>query len=130
MSIVLITGPWKRKCLVDLGIVTQCIAPIKIDHQYVTNMLMKINAKVLFMNKINMILLFFFFLNILKNSIHILFFIFILIQMGGINSLLSMEFANAIPLVSRTPTIIFGMDVSHGSPGRADVPSIAAVCNN
>lgn len=50
--------------------------------------------------------------------------------MGGINSLLSMEFANAIPLVSRTPTMIFGMDVSHGSPGRADVPSIAAVRNN
>ncbi|KAL7614483.1 hypothetical protein Lser_V15G06694 [Lactuca serriola] len=90
-----IYGPWKRKCLVDLGIVTQCIAPIKIDHQYVTNMLMKINAK-----------------------------------MGGINSLLSMEFANAIPLVSRTPTIIFGMDVSHGSPGRADVPSIAAVVSS
>ncbi|CAI9271842.1 unnamed protein product [Lactuca saligna] len=90
-----IYGPWKRKCLVDHGIVTQCIAPTKINDQYVTNMLLKINAK-----------------------------------MGGINSLLSVELSNAIPLVSRTPTIIFGMDVSHGSPGRADVPSIAAVVSS
>ncbi|CAI9271843.1 unnamed protein product [Lactuca saligna] len=90
-----IYGPWKRICLVDHGIVTQCIAPTRINDQYVTNVLLKVNAK-----------------------------------MGGINSLLSMEFANAIPLVSRTPTIIFGMDVSHGSPGRADVPSIAAVVSS
>ncbi|CAH1436777.1 unnamed protein product [Lactuca virosa] len=90
-----IYGPWKRKCLVDHGIVTQCIAPTKINDQYVTNMLLKINAK-----------------------------------MGGINSLLSVELSNAIPLVSRNPTIIFGMDVSHGSPGRADVPSIAAVVSS
>lgn len=48
--------------------------------------------------------------------------------MGGINSLLSMEYLHSIPLVSKTPTIIFGMDVSHGSPGRADVPSFSAVC--
>lgn len=33
-----------------------------------------------------------------------------------------------IPIVNQTPTLILGMDVSHGSPGRADVPSIAAVC--
>ena len=32
-----------------------------------------------------------------------------------------------IPLVSGSPTIILGMDVSHGSPGQSDVPSIAAV---
>ncbi|GKB88813.1 PAZ domain-containing protein [Tanacetum coccineum] len=50
-------------------------------------------------------------------------------MMGGINSLLSVEYLHSIPLVSRTPTIIFGMDVSHGSPGRSDVPSIAA-CNS
>ncbi|GJR72715.1 argonaute 4A-like protein [Tanacetum coccineum] len=47
--------------------------------------------------------------------------------MDGINSLLSVEYLRSIPLVSRTPTIIFGMDVSHGSPGRSDVPSIAAI---
>jgi eukaryotic translation initiation factor 2C len=41
-------------------------------------------------------------------------------QLGGLNSLLEMERINAIPLVSTTPTIIFGMDVSHGSPGRSD----------
>nr|GEW05848.1 hypothetical protein [Tanacetum cinerariifolium] len=84
--------PWKRKCLVDFGIVTQCIAPTKINDQYLTYLLLKINAK-----------------------------------MGGINSLLSVEYLYSIPLVSRTPTIFFGMDVSHGSPGRSDVPSIAAL---
>ncbi|KAI3665036.1 hypothetical protein L6452_43652 [Arctium lappa] len=47
--------------------------------------------------------------------------------MGGINSLLSMEFSKSMSVVSRVPTIIIGMDVSHGSPGRADVPSIDAV---
>lgn len=50
-------------------------------------------------------------------------------QTGGVNSVLSMEYFNSIPLVSNTPTIIFGMDVSHGAPGRSDVPSIAAVCS-
>ncbi|XP_024986290.1 protein argonaute 4A-like [Cynara cardunculus var. scolymus] len=87
-----IYGPWKRKCLVDFGIVTQCMAPTRINDQYLTNIILKINAK-----------------------------------MGGINSLLSMEFSRCMPVVSRTPTIIIGMDVSHGSPGRSDVPSIAAV---
>ncbi|KAI3794615.1 hypothetical protein L1987_37247 [Smallanthus sonchifolius] len=90
-----IYGPWKRKCLVDLGSVTQCIAPAKINDQYLTNLLLKINAK-----------------------------------MGGINSLLSMEHLHSIPVVSETPTIIFGMDVSHGAPGRSDVPSIAAVVSS
>ncbi|KAK9062304.1 hypothetical protein SSX86_019490 [Deinandra increscens subsp. villosa] len=90
-----IYGPWKRKCLVDFGTVTQCIAPAKINDQYITNLLLKINAK-----------------------------------MGGINSLLSIEHLHSIPVVSRTPTIIFGMDVSHGAPGRSDVPSIAAVVSS
>ncbi|KAJ0703963.1 putative Piwi domain, ribonuclease H-like superfamily [Helianthus annuus] len=40
-----IYGPWKRKCLVDHGIVTQCMAPTCIDDQYLTNLLLKINAK-------------------------------------------------------------------------------------
>ncbi|PWA49041.1 PAZ domain-containing protein [Artemisia annua] len=88
-------SPWKRKCLVDFGIITQCIAPTRINDQHLTNLLLKINAKT-----------------------------------GGINSLLSVECLNSIPLVSRTPTIIFGMDVSHGSPRRLDVPSIADVVSS
>ena len=47
--------------------------------------------------------------------------------MGGLNSLLAVEHTPSIPLVSKAPTIILGMDVSHGSPGQSDVPSIAAV---
>nr|XP_043632802.1 protein argonaute 4A-like [Erigeron canadensis] len=91
-----IYGPWKRKCLVDFGIVTQCMAPTaRINDQYLTNLLLKINAK-----------------------------------MGGINSMLSLEHLRSIPLVSETPTIIFGMDVSHGAAGRSDVPSIAAVVSS
>jgi hypothetical protein len=38
-----------------------------------------------------------------------------------------MEQSRNIPFVSKVPTIIFGMDVSHGSPGQSDIPSIAAV---
>lgn len=43
------------------------------------------------------------------------------------NSLLVVERAHSIPLISNVPTLILGMDVSHGSPGQSDVPSIAAV---
>ncbi|KAI7982172.1 Protein argonaute 4 [Camellia lanceoleosa] len=39
-------GPWKRKNLADFGIVTQCIAPTRVNDQYFTNVLLKINAKV------------------------------------------------------------------------------------
>ncbi|XP_057792714.1 protein argonaute 16 isoform X1 [Salvia miltiorrhiza] len=87
-----IYGPWKKKCLSNMGIVTQCISPIKINDQYLTNVLLKINSK-----------------------------------LGGTNSLLAIEHSNRIPLVTDQPTMILGMDVSHGSPGRSDVPSIAAV---
>ncbi|GAV71984.1 PAZ domain-containing protein/Piwi domain-containing protein/DUF1785 domain-containing protein [Cephalotus follicularis] len=87
-----IYGPWKKKSLCDFGIVTQCISPSKVNDQYLTNVLLKINSK-----------------------------------LGGINSLLSIEQSSHIPLIKDTPTLILGMDVSHGSPGRSDVPSIAAV---
>ena len=41
-------GPWKRRNLVEEGIVTQCIAPTpKINDQYLTNVLLKINSKVI-----------------------------------------------------------------------------------
>lgn len=43
------------------------------------------------------------------------------------NSLLVVERAHSIPFISNVPTLILGMDVSHGSPGQSDVPSIAAV---
>ncbi|KDP30816.1 hypothetical protein JCGZ_13759 [Jatropha curcas] len=87
-----IYGPWKKKCLSDFGIVTQCISPTRINDQYLTNVLLKINSK-----------------------------------LGGINSLLAIEHSKHIPLVMHIPTMILGMDVSHGSPGRADIPSVAAV---
>ncbi|GAB4836180.1 Protein argonaute-4 [Ancistrocladus abbreviatus] len=88
-------GPWKRKTLSELGIVTQCIAPTRVNDQYLTNVLLKINAKI-----------------------------------GGMNSMLTIEHSPSIPLVSKVPTVIIGMDVSHGSPGRSDVPSIAAVVSS
>ncbi|TKY49812.1 argonaute 4A [Spatholobus suberectus] len=91
-----IYGPWKRRNLVEAGVVTQCIAPArKINDQYITNVLLKINAK-----------------------------------FGGMNSYLSIERYSSIPHVSAVPTLILGMDVSHGSPGRSDVPSIAAVVSS
>ncbi|KAK9101079.1 hypothetical protein Scep_024509 [Stephania cephalantha] len=51
-------------------------------------------------------------------------------KLGGLNSLLSVEHVPSIPLVSKIPTIILGMDVSHGSPGHSDTPSIAAVVSS
>lgn len=90
-----IYGPWKRKNLSEFGIVTQCMAPMRVNDQYLSNLLLKINAK-----------------------------------LGGLNSLLSMERTPAMPIVSKVPTIILGMDVSHGSPGQSDIPSIAAVVSS
>lgn len=47
-------------------------------------------------------------------------------QLGGVSSLLA-GMPATIPVVSKVPTLILGMDVSHGSPGQSDIPSIAAV---
>lgn len=41
--------------------------------------------------------------------------------------MLAAEISPSLPVVSKSPTLILGMDVSHGSPGQSDVPSIAAV---
>uniref|UniRef100_A0A1D1YYN5 Protein argonaute 4A n=1 Tax=Anthurium amnicola TaxID=1678845 RepID=A0A1D1YYN5_9ARAE len=88
-------GPWKKKNLAEFGIVTQCMAPTRINDQYVTNVLLKMNAK-----------------------------------LGGMNSLLHVEHSPSIPIVSKLPSIILGMDVSHGSPGQSVIPSIAAVVSS
>ncbi|KAL6990566.1 Protein argonaute 16, partial [Sarracenia purpurea var. burkii] len=47
--------------------------------------------------------------------------------LGGTNSLLAIELSSLVPMIKDTPTMILGMDVSHGSPGQSDIPSIAAV---
>ncbi|XP_065852608.1 protein argonaute 4A-like isoform X1 [Euphorbia lathyris] len=89
-------GPWKKKTLSEFGIFNQCLGtPNKFSEPYLTNVLLKINAK-----------------------------------LGGLNSMLAKEQARSIPLVSKVPTIIFGMDVSHGSPGHSDAPSVAAVVSS
>ncbi|GFP88430.1 protein argonaute 4a [Phtheirospermum japonicum] len=38
-------GPWKRKTIIEFGILDQCIANSKIDEYYLLNILLKINAK-------------------------------------------------------------------------------------
>nr|KAJ0210117.1 hypothetical protein LSAT_V11C400215370 [Lactuca sativa] len=47
--------------------------------------------------------------------------------LGGLNSMLCVEHSPSLPHVSKAPTIILGMDVSHGSPGESDIPFIAAL---
>lgn len=53
--------------------------------------------------------------------------IFILVQMGGRNTVLLDAISCRIPLVSDIPTIIFGADVTHPENGEDSSPSIAAV---
>ncbi|RYR63852.1 hypothetical protein Ahy_A04g021608 isoform B [Arachis hypogaea] len=90
-----IYGPWKKKNLTEYGIASQCMCPLRVNDQFLTNVLMKINAK-----------------------------------LGGLNTLLGVEHSPALPVVSKAPTLILGMDVSHGSPGQSDIPSIAAVVSS
>ncbi|RDY14406.1 Protein argonaute 4, partial [Mucuna pruriens] len=90
-----IYGPWKKKNLADFGIINQCMCPTRVNDQYLTNVMLKINAK-----------------------------------LGGLNSLLGVEVSPSLPFVSKAPTLILGMDVSHGSPGQTDIPSIAAVVSS
>ncbi|KAL3616623.1 hypothetical protein CASFOL_039017 [Castilleja foliolosa] len=56
------------------------------QHQYLTNLLLKINAK-----------------------------------LGGLNSVLAGELSPSLPVISKIPTLILGMDVSHGSPHLASL---------
>nr|KAJ0197703.1 hypothetical protein LSAT_V11C700383800 [Lactuca sativa] len=51
-------------------------------------------------------------------------------QLGGLNSMLCVEHSPSLPHVSKAPTIILEMDVSHGSPGQSDIPSIAVVVSS
>ncbi|XP_019246290.1 PREDICTED: protein argonaute 4B-like [Nicotiana attenuata] len=48
-------------------------------------------------------------------------------RLGGINFMLSAEVSQTIPLVSKVPTLILGMDVRHAASARSDLPSVAAV---
>ncbi|KAF5196598.1 argonaute MEL1, partial [Thalictrum thalictroides] len=49
------------------------------------------------------------------------------VKAGGRNTVLLDALNKKIPLVSENPTIIFGADVTHPSPGEDSSPSIAAV---
>ncbi|GJZ11960.1 argonaute 4-like protein [Tanacetum coccineum] len=51
-------------------------------------------------------------------------------KLGGLNSMLTVEHSPSFPVVSKAPTIILRMDVSHGFPSQSDVPSIAAVVSS
>ncbi|PPS13008.1 hypothetical protein GOBAR_AA07649 [Gossypium barbadense] len=48
-------------------------------------------------------------------------------KLGGLNSMLVIEQTPSIPVVSKLPTIILGMDALFGSPKQPNIPSIAAV---
>ncbi|XP_026414046.1 protein argonaute MEL1-like [Papaver somniferum] len=49
------------------------------------------------------------------------------VKVGGRNNVLDAVIRKQLPLVSDCPTIIFGADVTHPSPGEDSSPSIAAV---
>ncbi|XP_059304049.1 protein argonaute 4B-like [Lycium ferocissimum] len=48
-------------------------------------------------------------------------------KVGGLNSMLSAELSQTIPLVSKVPTMILAMGVTHAPSSRSDLPSVAAV---
>ncbi|PPS10060.1 hypothetical protein GOBAR_AA10587 [Gossypium barbadense] len=48
-------------------------------------------------------------------------------KLRGLNSMLVIEQTPSIPVVSKVPIMILGMDALFGSPEQSDIPSIAAV---
>ncbi|PPR86305.1 hypothetical protein GOBAR_AA34381 [Gossypium barbadense] len=48
-------------------------------------------------------------------------------KLGGLNYMLVIEQTPSIPVVSKVPIIILGMDALFGSPEQSDIPSIATV---
>ncbi|KAL1542008.1 protein argonaute 4A-like [Salvia divinorum] len=48
-------------------------------------------------------------------------------KLGGLNHAVVSELMRTMPLVSKAPTMILGIHVSHASPGRAEAPSVASV---
>ncbi|KAF6166135.1 hypothetical protein GIB67_023845 [Kingdonia uniflora] len=51
-------------------------------------------------------------------------------NLGGLNSMLTTEHGLNIPMISKAPAMMLGMDVSHGSPVQADVPSISVMVSS
>ncbi|GJP38780.1 hypothetical protein CLOM_g23192 [Closterium sp. NIES-68] len=49
------------------------------------------------------------------------------VKLGGRNVLLQSESIGRLPMVAERPTVVFGADVTHPSPGDDSSPSIAAV---
>ncbi|KAF9606481.1 hypothetical protein IFM89_025756 [Coptis chinensis] len=52
------------------------------------------------------------------------------VKAGGRNTVLVDALSRRMPIVSEKPTIIFGADVTHRSPGEDSSPSIAAVSHS
>lgn len=44
--VLIVLGPWKKKCLMNFGIRNQCIAKKRVDEPYLANIMLKMNAKV------------------------------------------------------------------------------------
>ncbi|KAF6171250.1 hypothetical protein GIB67_036918 [Kingdonia uniflora] len=51
-------------------------------------------------------------------------------KLGGLNSMLTTEHGLNISMISKALAMMLGMDVSHGSPGQADVPSISVMVSS
>lgn len=115
--VLTVLGPWKKKCLMTFGIRNQCIAKNKVDETYLANVMLKINAKVWDTNRF-----FTYMLITHKNSKSL-----VVLQLGGLNSMLSAEVSQTIPLVSKVPTMILAMGLTHAPSSRSDLPSVAAV---
>lgn len=131
---VFMTGDLKRICETDLGLVSQCCLTkhvFKKNKQYLANVALKINVKVIFW-------LFVFSIRTIREYCFSNFYLLLLLsseldkiafmgQVGGRNTVLMDALSRRIPLVSDRPTIIFGADVTHPHPGEDSSPSIAAV---
>ncbi|XP_037497237.1 protein argonaute 4 isoform X1 [Jatropha curcas] len=92
-------GPWKKKNLAEFGIVTQCLSPQRVNDQYLTNLLLKINAK---LGGLNSMLAVEHSPNIpVVSKVPTLILFLNSLQLGGLNSMLAIEHSPNIPVVSK-----------------------------
>lgn len=119
------TGDVKRICETEIGVLSQCCRAKQVykerNVQYCANVAIKINAKVNLITSQNLC-----FAKLIEPQDSRCNIYSPCLQAGGRNSVF-LNVEASLPVVSKSPTIIFGADVTHPGSFDESTPSIASV---